>query len=61
MHNQVHQDKLALEKCWVSMDGSFCNAIVLIGINMVDCRKLAQYHKVICQDEMLIVRFAGVL
>ena len=61
MYNQVCHDELALEKCWVSTDGFFCNATTLIRIHMVDCWKLAQCHKVICQDEMLIVRFAGVL
>jgi hypothetical protein len=61
MHNQVRQDELGLEKSWVSTDGYFRNATTLIGINVVDCWKLAQYHKVVRQDEMSIVRFAGVL
>ena len=28
---------------------------------MVDCWKLVQFHKILKQDEMLIVKFAGVL
>ena len=61
IHNQVHHNELALEKCWVSTDTFLCHVITLIGINMVDCWKLAQYHKEIHQNEMSIVRFVCVL
>ena len=58
-HNQVRQCELALEKQWVTNCGYFCVATTLVRINVVDCWKLAQYHKVMRQDEMSIVKFAG--
>jgi len=61
MHNQVQQDELALEKCWISIDGFFHLATTLIWIHAVDCWKLAQFHKILKQDEMSIVKFVGVL
>ena len=61
MHNQAWQDELALEKCWISIDGFFHLATTLIWIHAVDCWKLAQFHKILKQDEMSIVKFVGVL
>ena len=61
MHNQVQQDELALEKCWISTGSFFCLATTLVGIHVVGCWQLAQFHKILQQDEMSIIKFAGVL
>jgi hypothetical protein len=61
MHNQARQFELALEKKWVTLCGYFRLATTLVGIHVTDTWKLAMYHKLLHQDEMSIIRFAGVL
>ena len=60
-HNQVQQDELGLEKCWVMLNPYFRLTTMIVGIHVVDCWKLAAYHKLIKQDEMGISKFAGIL
>jgi hypothetical protein len=46
-HNQCLQHNLALEKKWLTKDAYFMLATMLIGINMVDCYRLADFHQFI--------------
>ena len=59
-HNQVQQDELGLEKCWVTSDPYFRLTTTICSIHVVDCWKLAVYHKLIMQDEMGISKFTGI-
>jgi hypothetical protein len=66
-HNQCRQHNLALEKKWLTKDAYFRLATTLIGINVVDCYRLADFHQFInytkknIEKKMTIVRFAGIL
>jgi hypothetical protein len=72
-HNHVRQSELALEKRWVTHDPFFRlhTTIVLVGMNVVDCWKLAGYHGLfdglpsnqhrLPDHTMPIKKFAGVL
>ena len=66
-HNQARQFDLALEKTWLTQDPYFRLATTLIGINVVDTWKLADYHKLLNAPgtredaKMSIKRFAGIL
>ena len=60
-HNQVQQDELGLEKCWVMIDPYFWLSTTICSIHVVDCWKLAVYHKLIMQDETGISKFTGIL
>jgi len=60
-HNQVRQDELGLKKCWVTSDPYFRLTTTICSIHVVDCWKLAVYHKLIMQDEMGISKFTGIL
>jgi hypothetical protein len=44
-YNQCRQHNLALEKKWLTTDVYFWLATMLIGINMVDCYRLADFHQ----------------
>jgi hypothetical protein len=46
-HNQAHQAELALEKCGLTQNPCFHLHTTLLGINVVDCYKLAEHHKII--------------
>ena len=61
VHNQLRQDELALEKRWVTNDGYFRLATTLVGINTVDCWRLASFHNILDKDQVGITRFAGIL
>ncbi len=43
-HNQARQFELHLEKCLVTQDPYFRLHTTLLGMNVTDCWKLAQYH-----------------
>ena len=46
-HNQFRQANLALEKKWLTKDAYFRLTTSLLGINVVDTYKLADFHGVI--------------
>ena len=46
-HNQTQQSDLALKKAWIIKDCYFQLASTIIGINILDCWKLADHHKII--------------
>jgi hypothetical protein len=66
-HNQARKFDVALEKTWLTQDPYFCLACTLIGINVVDTWKLADYHKLLNDpgtkedSKMSIKRFSGIL
>jgi hypothetical protein len=66
-HNQAQQFDLALEKTWLTQDPYFHLSCTLIGINVVDTWKLADYHKLLNapgtkeDSKISIKRFAGIL
>jgi len=66
-HNQAQQFDLALEKTWPTQDPYFRLSCILIGINVVDTLKLANYHILLNapgtkeDSKMSIKRFAGIL
>jgi hypothetical protein len=66
-HNQARQAELALEKHWLTQNPFFRLHTTLIGINVVDCYKLADHHKFINhripdkEYKMTITSFAGFL
>jgi hypothetical protein len=66
-HNQARQAKLALEKHWLTQNPYFCLHTTIIGMNVVDCYKLADHHKIINHQisdkeyKMTITTFAGIL
>ena len=66
-HNQARQFDLALEKTWLTQDPYFRLSCTLIGINVVDTWKLADYHKLLNapgtkeDSKISIKRFAGIL
>ena len=45
----------------MTSDPYFRLTATICGIHVVDCWKLAVYHKLIMQDEMGISKFAGIL
>jgi hypothetical protein len=46
-HNQAQRAELALEKHWLTQNPYFCLHTTIIGMNVVDCYKLADHHKII--------------
>jgi hypothetical protein len=58
---------MALEKKWLTKDAYLRLATMLIGINAVDCYRLADFHQFIycikknMEKNMTIVSFAGIL
>ena len=53
---------MGLKKCWVASDPYFLLTSTICGIQVVDCWKLAVYHKLlIMQDEMGISKIARIL
>ena len=65
-HNLSRQADLALEKHWLTQNPYFRLHATMIGINVVDCYKLAEHHKIINfrmdkEKKMTIVHFAGYL
>ncbi len=66
-HNQAGQAELALKKHWLTKNPYFRLHTTLIGMNVVDCYKLADHHKLINHRipdkdyKMMITCFAGIL
>jgi hypothetical protein len=66
-HNHLRQSELALEKHWQTQNAFFWLHTTIIGMNVVDCYKLADHHKLINQRipdheyKMTILQFAGYL
>jgi hypothetical protein len=70
-HNHVRQAELALEKCWVTQDPYFRLHTTIVGMNVVDCWKLAGFHGLFEglpsnqyrreEHAMPIKKFAGIL
>ena len=63
-HNHARQDCLGLEKDWVTQDCYFRLVTTLIGINVVDTWKLAEYHHIINwsgNNPISLQHFAGIL
>jgi hypothetical protein len=63
-HNHARQDCLGLEKDWVTQDCYFRLVTTLIGINVVDTWKLAEYHRIINwsgNNPITAQHFAGIL
>ncbi len=66
-HNQCHQAELALEKHWQMQNAFFHLHTAIIGMNIVDCYRLADCHKIINhripnkEYKMMIINFAGYL
>jgi hypothetical protein len=66
-HNQARQAELTLKKRWLTQNPYFCLHTTLLGINVVDCYKLAEHHKIINHHlpdkdyKMTMTCFAGIL
>jgi len=66
-HNQLRQLDLALEKHWQTQNPFFRLHTTILGMNVVDCYKLADHHKIINnripdnEYKMTIIQFAGYL
>jgi hypothetical protein len=65
-HNQARQHDLALEEKWVTTDCWFRLATTIVGMNLTDAWKLADYHRIINwgrteDNRMTVQRFAGVV
>jgi hypothetical protein len=65
-NNQLRQDGLALEESWVTTNCWFRLATTLLGMNVTDSFRLADYHGIINWGKredsgMSVQRFAGVL
>ena len=66
-HNQARQAELALEKRWLTQNPYFRLHTTIIGLNVVDCYKLADHHKMINHRipdndyKMTMTCFAGIL
>ena len=63
-HNQSHQSDLGLEKQWVTKDCYFPLVTTLLGMQAVDCWKMADYHGIINskameENKMSIKTFCG--
>jgi hypothetical protein len=66
-HNQAHQAELALEKRWLTQNPFFRLHTTIIGMNVVDCYKFADFHNFINhqfpdkEDKMTTTSFSGFL
>ncbi len=64
-HNKLRQVDLALERHWQTQNAFLWLHTIIIGMNMIDCDKLAHHHKLINHKipdnefKMTIIQFTG--